>query len=468
MDPADNITSGLLFKGALHWLGSTTHQHSSSEVIVSFDVSSEKLVDLSFPEEAMPPPSHRYGSVHKNVGVLGDCLCLSFIDGYQVDLWVMQDHGVRESWTKQLTTSTQLSVIRYSRCNPIWYLESGEILMQAPGDLVLYHQKNEKARSVRFYGVDMGMGSIGDSYLESVVSLKSGTYVEKRERSINGDLKKPPRRLGAAKVNVSAHWTDDMEQEFCELLVEQMVGGNVPNLLGNAAWGLIKDEFNRKMGESLSVNQIKSRYYMLRSRYKEITRFMSLGGLRWDPDEKKVVVEDERVWEAYVKENPDEACYKTLSCPIYEELCVLFGDSPVTKFHAPAENNDVEAPNLPFKQGSSASNRQEEVGENSNAECNYRGKRIAPSTSKCGPSKKAAINSSGSNDATTRIYVPAVDLQNDPYSIPNCTKHLQSLKGVSIQSIMAALEKFQDVGWRQVFMSLEPSLQKEWLKSIGS
>ncbi|KAI3842812.1 hypothetical protein MKX03_024756 [Papaver bracteatum] len=239
-------------------------------------------------------------------------------------------------------------------------------------------------------------------------------------------MKKPPRRLGAAKVNVSAHWTDDMEQEFCELLIEQMVRGNVPNLFGNAAWGLIKDEFNRKRGESLSVNQIKSRYYMLRSRYKEITRFMSLGGLRWDPDEREVVVEDER-----------------------------------PNLMPQQRTNDVETPNLPFKHGSSAYNRQEEVGESSNAECNYQGKRIAPSTSKSGPSKKVATNSSGSNDATTRIYVSAADLQNDPYSIPNCAKHLQFLEGVSIQSILAAVEKFQDVGWRQVFMSLEPSLQKE-------
>ncbi|KAI3913752.1 hypothetical protein MKW98_011813 [Papaver atlanticum] len=255
-------------------------------------------------------------------------------------------------------------------------------------------------------------------------------------------MKKPPQRLRAAKVNVSALWTDDMEKEFCELLIEQMVGGKVPNLFGNAAWTLVEDEFNRKIGKHLSVNQIKSRYYMLRSRYKEIMRFMSVGGLSWDPDEKNIVVDDERVWDAYVKENPDEACYKTLSCPIYEELCVLFGDSPVTKSHAPPENNDVETPNVPFKQGSSASNRQEEVGESSNAECNYRGKRIAPSTSKCGPRKKAASNSSGSNDATTRIYVSAANLQNDPYSIPNCTKHLQSLEGVSIQSILAALENF--------------------------
>ncbi|XP_026378490.1 F-box/kelch-repeat protein At3g06240-like [Papaver somniferum] len=43
----------------------TTNQKSSSEVIVSFHVSSERLVDLSLPEEAMPlkPPNHSYGSI---------------------------------------------------------------------------------------------------------------------------------------------------------------------------------------------------------------------------------------------------------------------------------------------------------------------------------------------------------------------------------------------------------------------
>ncbi|MCL7029317.1 hypothetical protein MKW94_025826 [Papaver nudicaule] len=185
-------------------------------------------------------------------------------------------------------------------------------------------------------------------------------------------MKKKKRR--APKVNVSAHWTDDMEKELCELLIEQMVSGSIP---GNAAtWTLVKNEFNRKMEKHLTVPQIKSRYYMLRSRYKEILRFMSSGGLIWDTDEKKIL------------KNPDEACYRTLSCPIFEDLCVLFGD-------VPAENIDVETPNLPSKKHRSS-------GFHGEVEVEF-----------------------------------AV-----------------SLEGVSIRSMMAALEKFQ------VFMLLEPGLQK--------
>lgn len=78
--PVD-ITHGLLFKGALHWLGTTTDQKSSAEVIVSFDVSSKRLLGLSFPERSlvrtMNYPIHR--RVCKNVAVLRDHLCLAFI-----------------------------------------------------------------------------------------------------------------------------------------------------------------------------------------------------------------------------------------------------------------------------------------------------------------------------------------------------------------------------------------------------
>ncbi|MCL7038185.1 hypothetical protein MKW94_027155, partial [Papaver nudicaule] len=206
-----------------------------------------------------------------------------------------------------------------------------------------------------------------------------------------------------------------------------MVGGNAPNLFGNTAWALVQDEFNKKMGKNFSVQQIKNEYYMLRSRYQEIMRFMSMGGLSWDPNEKSVVVDDKRVWDVYVKENPDEACYKTLSCPIYEDLSVLFGDLVATKSHAVVENNNV--PHLQSKQASSVFNGGKEVGGSANAECNDWGKRTAPSTSKCGATKKAAINISVSIDATGRNYVSATDLQDDPYSIPNCTKLVQSLEG---------------------------------------
>ncbi|KAI3922147.1 hypothetical protein MKX01_005836, partial [Papaver californicum] len=172
-------------------------------------------------------------------------------------------------------------------------------------------------------------------------------------------------------------------------------------------------------------------------------------------------------------ENPDKKKYKTIGCSIYEDLCTIFGDSTATgsNAYASAETVDVDTPSKSSRQGSFIVGV-EEVSESSNEKANERGKRKAPATNDYGQTKRAAGSAGLSEalfaivDATKSKYV--TDLDKDPYSIPNCTKYLQSLDGVSVRSLMAALEKFQDVGWRQVFMSLDPSNQKEWLKNLGS
>ncbi|PON58766.1 hypothetical protein TorRG33x02_290210 [Trema orientale] len=66
-------------------------------------------------------PDYGDRGFHMNLGVLGDCLCV--ISNYTsnrtkdfrkrksdcVDIWVMKEYGVKESWTKL-----------YSCCNPMW------------------------------------------------------------------------------------------------------------------------------------------------------------------------------------------------------------------------------------------------------------------------------------------------------------------------------------------------------------
>lgn len=108
--PCDYIyknVSGLLFNGALHWLGSNTTQETSLEIIVAFDISTERIVDLPLPEDAL---AHRNGRLcHKSLAVLGDNLCLLNVDdlGSLAEIWVMLEYGVRVSWTKRYSISLQ-------------------------------------------------------------------------------------------------------------------------------------------------------------------------------------------------------------------------------------------------------------------------------------------------------------------------------------------------------------------------
>ncbi|KAI3936595.1 hypothetical protein MKW92_037981 [Papaver armeniacum] len=220
----------------------------------------------------------------------------------------------------------------------------------------------------------------------------------------------------------TAKWCNSLEKSLCELLIVQILGGKKLKSFVKEAWIEVKDEFNKKNGQCFTMDQIKNRYNVLRVRHNDMKKLMSLSGFEWGSEDKKIIVDDEGVWDAYL------------------------GGSSVVGV--------------------------EEVSESSTEKANERGKRKAPATIDYGQTKRVTSTAGLSEalfaiaDATKAKHV--IDLDKDPYSIPNCTKYLQSLDGVSVRSLMGALEKFQDAGWRQVFMSLDPNNQKEWLKSLGS
>ncbi|XP_026409928.1 F-box protein CPR1-like [Papaver somniferum] len=117
-----NTNGGVLFNGALHWLGGTTNKKTAPDVIISFDVSKEILIHVPFPKETMQRP------ICKDVGVLADCLCLYLGNDVRTEVWVMMDYGVRDTWTKRFTF-TQDSFPGYVYPNPIWSLRNGEIVI---------------------------------------------------------------------------------------------------------------------------------------------------------------------------------------------------------------------------------------------------------------------------------------------------------------------------------------------------
>ncbi|XP_026409915.1 F-box/kelch-repeat protein At3g06240-like [Papaver somniferum] len=105
-------TPGLFFNGALHWSASKSTSEDivvpsifypsgkkKEVVIISFDISNYRLVEVPVSEEIRPLPSQN------TVGVLNDCFCLVTVDDFWVptDIWVMQEYGVRESWTKRFS-----------------------------------------------------------------------------------------------------------------------------------------------------------------------------------------------------------------------------------------------------------------------------------------------------------------------------------------------------------------------------
>lgn len=174
----------MLFNGSLHWLGFSGSK--ATQVIVCFEISTETIVDMPLPENIMPPRYLR-GAMHMKVGVWGDSICVTCVCGqFRSEVWVMQEYGVNESWIrKYITIQSHLLPLDIlleplgPYWLPLWCFDNGKILVDnCHEELLLYDPINDTVRSVVVR--DIIMDDNRESYVESIVSLNSGTYMEKR------------------------------------------------------------------------------------------------------------------------------------------------------------------------------------------------------------------------------------------------------------------------------------------------
>ncbi|XP_062015150.1 F-box protein CPR1-like [Rosa rugosa] len=115
---------GTLVNEALHWLS------YRDRVIIAFDLAKEEL-------RTMPLPEHNNVENFGYLGAFGSCLCVydeAYIKSGSVDLWVMRDYGVADSWTKmfRLKVSDRPEDINYLK--PILVTETSTFLLKGTFD----------------------------------------------------------------------------------------------------------------------------------------------------------------------------------------------------------------------------------------------------------------------------------------------------------------------------------------------
>ncbi|THG08426.1 hypothetical protein TEA_006531 [Camellia sinensis var. sinensis] len=96
--------------GALHWLNFAC---DSPDVICCFDFGSEQFRVVPEPPEF---GLHKEFHDHIRVGVLEDCLSIcDFSSPLRIDIWLMKDYGIKESWTKELVIENEIVAGDHSR-----------------------------------------------------------------------------------------------------------------------------------------------------------------------------------------------------------------------------------------------------------------------------------------------------------------------------------------------------------------
>ncbi|XP_026429923.1 F-box/kelch-repeat protein At3g06240-like [Papaver somniferum] len=160
--------------GALHWISSRrAGKGITSQVILSFNLENEEFKEMQFPEGRR--------EYKTNLCILEGSLCLfGHIYGVQVDLWELKNFGMENSWTKLFNIDIkQFGYIGY--LISLWRFENGEILLGFDRDggfhTGLYSSEHQTYEALKVYG-DMTSYSPSTSiYVESLHSLRRGTYL---------------------------------------------------------------------------------------------------------------------------------------------------------------------------------------------------------------------------------------------------------------------------------------------------
>lgn len=168
--------NGVFVCGALHWLVSQNAESNVANMIVALDLGVEDCREV-------PQPELMDENFNMDIGVLGGCLCLlANFRGRRVDVWVMKDYGIKESWTK-LFSVVQQDVIGVLRSlKPLAYSKSGsEVLMEQDNiHLFWYDLRRKEVRDVRIQ--DMPITFETEIYVGSLVPVNPNRLPKGRNR----------------------------------------------------------------------------------------------------------------------------------------------------------------------------------------------------------------------------------------------------------------------------------------------
>ncbi|XP_035545563.1 F-box protein CPR1-like [Juglans regia] len=143
--------NGTLASGCLHWVVNRKFKFDDSDLIVAFDLTVESFREVPMPKCAVE-------KFQIDVGVLGRCFCMvaNYYD-IRVDVWVMKEYGVKESWAKLFTVEQEVIFFcgTFTYLRPLAYSKSGEevLLEQNHERLLWYDLRKKKIKNVNLGGL---------------------------------------------------------------------------------------------------------------------------------------------------------------------------------------------------------------------------------------------------------------------------------------------------------------------------
>ncbi|CAK9311703.1 unnamed protein product [Citrullus colocynthis] len=155
---------GVFVNTALHWVVSKNLGKESAELVVAFDLGTDKF-------EEIPLPVLTDSQCEIHVDVLGGCLCLlANYDRVRCEVWVMEC-GAKESWMKLLTVSQVDFVGSIKSVKPLSYSKTGRkvLLLHNRRKLMWYDLHTQTVHDAGIDGLPHSFDA--ETLVESLISV---------------------------------------------------------------------------------------------------------------------------------------------------------------------------------------------------------------------------------------------------------------------------------------------------------
>ncbi|KAL0843138.1 hypothetical protein Bca101_016383 [Brassica carinata] len=142
--------NGVLASNSLHWILPRSEGHIAFNTIIRFDLASDDLGVLSFPQDL-------YCEDDMDIGVLDGCLCLMCYSEFShVDVWILREYGGK--WSKFITVPKPETVVSFEYVRPMIYSKDrSKILLEINnGKLFWFDLESKSFEKLGIKGCDEG------------------------------------------------------------------------------------------------------------------------------------------------------------------------------------------------------------------------------------------------------------------------------------------------------------------------
>ncbi|KAL5706491.1 hypothetical protein ACHQM5_024651 [Ranunculus cassubicifolius] len=146
-------------------------------------------------------------------------------------------------------------------------------------------------------------------------------------------------------VSKRTNWTPPMDRNFISLMVDQVHDGQyLDGQFRKHAWNEMLKFFRGKFGVGFTIDMLKNHYRAVKKAHAAIKTLLGEIGFGWDEEKEMVCVDDEQVWDDYIKAHPDFKVWRTKSMAGYDQVCIIFGDGGATgKFSCAFKDTELKS-----------------------------------------------------------------------------------------------------------------------------